>query len=498
MKILRALAIIATSAATAQAATTTTVVDIPAADGGMQRFLHVRPDDPVAYLVNIPGGDGVLGIQNDGSMHTRVGECNPVGRNRTAFASRRIGVVLIDQTTQGSIYNYDDIEAVVRYLRARDDIPVWISGGSNSTGTTGLVGVRLPGQIPGGVIFNAPQRPASNVASITRHTAVIYHPADPDQFGSAMFNALTTAIVRERIAINGGTNIGCGHHLFQGADAEYVDAAAGFIERHNAATIAGTALNVQGLWFKSPAFSESGWGVNLTQQGDILFATWFTYDTDGRGMWLVMPNGTRSGSSWSGALYRTTGPAFSSVPFNPQQVQVTEAGSATFSFTDSDNGTFSYTVGAVSQSKAITRQVFGTLPTCAEGGAQGASPNYQALWWSDPPNSESGWGLNIAHQGDILFATWFTYDTDGRGMWLVLPSGARTGPGAYTGALYRTTGTPLANAWVNSALVATEVGSASLNFIDANRGTFTYTAGGVTQTKPITRQIYREPATVCR
>jgi hypothetical protein len=215
-------------------------------------------------------------------------------------------------------------------------------------------------------------------------------------------------------------------------------------------------------------------------------------------MWLVMPDGRRSGNSWTGALYRTTGPAFNSVPFNPQQVVATEVGSATFSFTDSDNGTFSYTVGAISQSKAITRQVFGTLPACAEGGPQGASPNYQALWWSDPPNGESGWGLNIAHQGDIVFATWFTYDTDGRGMWLVMPSGARTGPGAYAGALYRTTGTPLANAWVNSSLVATEVGSASLNFTAADRGTFTYTVGGVTQTKPITRQIYREPATVCR
>lgn len=46
-------------------------------------------------------------------------------------------------------------------------------------------------------------------------------------------------------------------------------------------------FNVQGLWWRSPANSESGWGLNLIQQGDVLFATWFTYDTDGRGMWLV-------------------------------------------------------------------------------------------------------------------------------------------------------------------------------------------------------------------
>jgi hypothetical protein len=500
MKALRTLLVFvaASIAATlSHAATTTTAVDIPAADGGTQRFLQVRPDAPIAYIVQFPGGTGILNIQSDGSMGGPVAECNPIGRNAAAFADRRIGLALIDQTTMGSIYNWENLVAVARKVRERDDVPVWITGGSASTGSVGLAAIMAPADIPAGVFFYSPVRPATNVANIRRPAVVIYHPNDPEQFGNAMYNALASAPVRERIAITGGSGAGCGFHLFNGADAEFVNAAAGFIERNNAATST-APLNVQGLWFKSPAFTESGWGVNLTQQGGILFATWFTYDTDGRGLWLVMPSGARSGNSWSGALYRTTGPAFSSVPFNPAQVVATEVGTATFAFADADNGTFSYVVGGVSQSKAITRQVFSTLPTCSEGGAHGASPNYQALWWSDPPNSESGWGLNIAHQGDILFATWFTYDTDGRGMWLVLPNGARTGPGAYSGALYRTTGTPLANAWVNSALVATEVGSASLVFADANRGTFTYTLGGVTQAKPITRQVYREPATVCR
>ena len=56
-------------------------------------------------------------------------------------------------------------------------------------------------------------------------------------------------------------------------------------------------VNVQGLWWKDA--SESGWGVNLTQQGDVLFATWFTYDEQGQGMWLVMSNGERTGTSTS-------------------------------------------------------------------------------------------------------------------------------------------------------------------------------------------------------
>jgi hypothetical protein len=56
-------------------------------------------------------------------------------------------------------------------------------------------------------------------------------------------------------------------------------------------------------------------------------------------------------------------------------------------------------------------------------GVQGSVPattpapsvNLQGLWWNSPDGSESGWGLNIAHQGKKLFNTWFTYDTNGSG-----------------------------------------------------------------------------------
>src|SRR5262249_46385393 len=64
-------------------------------------------------------------------------------------------------------------------------------------------------------------------------------------------------------------------------------------------------------------------------------------------------------------------------------------------------------------------------------GKQAANANYQGLWWRSPANSESGWGVNLAHQGDILFATWFTYDASGAGQWFVMSNGNKTGPGTY-------------------------------------------------------------------
>ena len=258
------------------------------------------------------------------------------------------------------------------------------------------------------------------------------------------------------------------------------------------------APNVQGLWWKDA--SESGWGVNLTQQGEVLFATWFTYDENGHGMWLVMSNGERVGdASYEGTLYRMRGPAFNAVPFDPARVAATPVGSASFSFTDADHGLFRYTVNGVAGAKAITRQVFSTqLPVCGFGSEAGAAPNYQDLWWSRA-GAESGWGLNVTHQGDTLFVTWFTYAADGSGQWLVGSSFKQTGNGTYAGTLYRTDGPPFDSASWNPARVAVAAaGHATLTFSDADNGTFTYTLDGASQSKPIARQVFASPKTTCR
>jgi YVTN family beta-propeller protein len=262
-----------------------------------------------------------------------------------------------------------------------------------------------------------------------------------------------------------------------------------------------TSVNVEGLWWGAPAGSESGWGLNLTHQGNVVFGTWFTYDADGSGMWLVMPNGRLSGANtFSGEIYRTTGPPYTSVPFDPALVQKVQVGSGTLTFTDANNGRFVATVNGVSLDKSITRQAFGApMPVCAVGGPAGPMPSYQDLWWGSPAGSESGWGVNLAHQGNILFVTWFTYAADGRGMWLVGPDVRQTGNATFAGKLYRTTG-PAFNAkpWSPALVGKTEVGSIQFTFSGDNAGMMTSTVGGVTLSKSITRQSFATPPTVCR
>ena len=259
------------------------------------------------------------------------------------------------------------------------------------------------------------------------------------------------------------------------------------------------SLNYTGLFWNSPATSESGWGINFSHQGEIIFATWFTYDLQGKGWWLSMTATKTAEGVYSGTLYQTRGPAFSAVPFLPSQVSLTAVGSATLSFTDVNNGTFVYSVNGIQQAKSITRQVFGPLPSCTFAAQFDLTlgTNYQGLWWDAPAGAESGWGVNFTHEGDIIFVTWFTYDTDGSPMWLSATA-LKSGNNTYTGSLLRTTGPPFNAVPFTPAVVAlTPVGTVTLTFSNGNNATFAYTVNGVAQTKAITKQVFRAPGTVC-
>jgi len=94
----------------------------------------------------------------------------------------------------------------------------------------------------------------------------------------------------------------------------------------------------------------------MAQQYGITFLAWYVYDAVSKPTWLVATC-TMSGSSCSGTLYRTTGPAFGPT-FNPSQVQAVAAGTVSVNFTDANNAILSYTVDGVSATKTVTRQLF--------------------------------------------------------------------------------------------------------------------------------------------
>jgi hypothetical protein len=259
------------------------------------------------------------------------------------------------------------------------------------------------------------------------------------------------------------------------------------------------AVNYQGLWWAAPAGSESGWGINFAHQDTVIFATWFTYDANGAPWWLSMTAQQGIDGSYAGTLVASSGPPFSATPWNPGLVRNVAVGTGALTFTDANSGMFAYTVNGVTQTKRITRQVFGDLPTCTFALVNDVSQafNYQDLWWA-ASGQEPGWGINLAHEGDTIFATWFTYDSAGAPMWLS-GTGQRQDDGSFAGPLLRTTGPPFgADAFDAAKVQVTAVGSFSLAFADGLQGTFAYTVGDVSQTKAITRQVFRSPGTVCQ
>jgi hypothetical protein len=114
------------------------------------------------------------------------------------------------------------------------------------------------------------------------------------------------------------------------------------------------AVDFTDLWWNP---NESGWGMAIAHQFGNVFLAWYVYDASGKPFWYVAPSCTVSGSSCSGALYRTTAPAFGP-PLDPTKVQAFAVGSALVSFVDANNAVLSFTVDGTTSTKTIMRQLF--------------------------------------------------------------------------------------------------------------------------------------------
>jgi hypothetical protein len=124
--------------------------------------------------------------------------------------------------------------------------------------------------------------------------------------------------------------------------------------------------NVTDLWWDP---DESGWGLNLVQHASgTVFATWFVYDGDTTPSWYVVPEGRwTSGSTYTGPVYRTSGPNFCyqdepcpGLGFNPAAVTRTLVGEMGFTIdpSDYDRATARFTVNGRTVFRAIRRQGF--------------------------------------------------------------------------------------------------------------------------------------------
>jgi hypothetical protein len=119
---------------------------------------------------------------------------------------------------------------------------------------------------------------------------------------------------------------------------------------------AGTGLN-NDLWFP---VNEAGWGINILEQGDTIFATLFVYDAQGKSHWYSAsqlrqagPN-ERGNYTYGGPLYESTGPYYGT-SFNPSAVTRRQVGTMSFEPGRDGNATLLYSVDGVQVTKTVSR-----------------------------------------------------------------------------------------------------------------------------------------------
>ena len=245
-----------------------------------------------------------------------------------------------------------------------------------------------------------------------------------------------------------------------------------------------------GLWWRS---TEPGWGLHLTSRGSNIFAVWFNYAVNGDPRWYVSSNcefdpplpcpTCFQEAVCSGRVFEFTGPPFIGRPFRSDLVQGTDVGEMQLKFFDQNRASFTYEVRGRSRATPIERQLFARGPV--------ANVDYTDLYWNP---GESGWGLGVTHQGNVMFLTWFIYDDEGRAQWMVASNCMVNAAGnGCSGALYVTRGPPGptdASGFDSSQVLVTEVGRVELSFSDSTNGTLSYRIGDVGVTKAITRQFF--------
>lgn len=265
----------------------------------------------------------------------------------------------------------------------------------------------------------------------------------------------------------------------------------GFTIGGGLASSAHTPDILSGLWWNS---TESGWGMHLSHRGNNVFAAWFTYDDAGAPKWyfasncgfsLPLPCPTCVQEALCGGdLYEASGPPFFTGAFNSGAVHSTAVGSLQMRFHDKDHASINWTVRGKDRSTDLARQMFGT--------ANASLPvDYTDLWFNP---AESGWGMGITQQGNVMFLAWYVYDDAGVATWLFASNCAVKADGnGCNGTLYRASGPagPTSGlAFDPSKMRTVAVGTIDVTFTDANNASMTYTVDGRSAAKTMTRQIF--------
>ena len=233
------------------------VVDIPTRPGVTQRFLLLTPEKPKAAVILLAGGDGGLGISQNGSIRSLSN--NFLVRSRQLFADRGMSVAVVDAPSDRQKMalkgfrqkpeHVADIKAVIAWFRDQNILPVWIVGSSMGTQSAAFIATELSVKQggPDGLVLTStilldnkesavPEMP---LGKITMPVLVVHHEQDgckhcPFSAIPGLMKKLASAPRKELVAFRGGENRGdpcnaLAYHGFNGLESEVVGKIADWI-----------------------------------------------------------------------------------------------------------------------------------------------------------------------------------------------------------------------------------------------------------------------------
>lgn len=118
-----------------------------------------------------------------------------------------------------------------------------------------------------------------------------------------------------------------------------------------------------------------------------------------------------------------------------------------------------------------------------------ATQNYSDWWWN---SAQSGMGVHVNHQGSVVAATWFMYDSDGSPSFMLLAGTLSNNQ--LSGSLSRSTGPQPGSNFDPNAVSRTNVGTATLTFTGSNSATLSYSYNGLSGTLNLSRNTFSTPS----
>ncbi|QGZ58651.1 alpha/beta hydrolase family protein [Paraburkholderia acidiphila] len=251
--------VLAASSLLAHAQSAPRVVDIPTRPGVTQRFLFIAPAAPKAVAMLYAGGHG--GLQLDSQGNFGWGANNFLVRTRMLFVNDGVAVAVIDAPGDRQSPPYldgfrltpehaEDARAVIAWLRAQLQVPVWLVGTSRGTQSVAAIAIALansantgasPGAGPDGIVLtstilreNRGGDPVTsmNLAALKIPVLVVHNKDDacklcPVSDTDTLVQKLTQSPRTKLMLVSGGTSRGdpCGalaYHGYNGIESDVV------------------------------------------------------------------------------------------------------------------------------------------------------------------------------------------------------------------------------------------------------------------------------------